>query len=47
MSHKIGVVDVDGGFRGIYAAGVFDYCLDNNLHLPPFPANQHDSDRVL
>lgn len=31
MSHKIGVVDVGGGFRGIYAAGVFDYCLDNNI----------------
>ena len=28
---KIGVVDVGGGFRGIYAVGVFDYCLDNNI----------------
>lgn len=25
---KIGVVDVGGGLRGIYAAGIFDYCLD-------------------
>lgn len=25
---KIGVIDVGGGFRGIYAAGVLDYCLD-------------------
>ena len=33
MSHKIGVVDVGGGFRGAYAAGVFDYCLDNNLQF--------------
>lgn len=31
MSKKIGVVDVGGGFRGIYAAGVFDYCLDHNI----------------
>lgn len=28
---KIGVVDVGGGFRGIYAVGVLDYCLDNNI----------------
>lgn len=28
---KIGVVDVGGGFRGIYAAGVFDYCMDNDI----------------
>ncbi|MGN1344393.1 MAG: patatin family protein [Traorella sp.] len=28
---KIGVVDVGGGLRGIYAAGVFDYCLDNDI----------------
>lgn len=33
MSNKIGIVDVGGGFRGIYAAGVFDYCLDNNIHF--------------
>ena len=25
---KIGVVDVGGGLRGIYAAGVLDYCMD-------------------
>ena len=28
---KTGVVDVGGGLRGIYAAGVFDGCLDNIL----------------
>ena len=28
---KTGVVDVGGGYRGIYAAGVLDYCLDNNI----------------
>lgn len=28
---KTGVVDVGGGLRGIYAAGVFDGCLDNKL----------------
>lgn len=28
---KLGVVDVGGGLRGIYAAGVFDYCLDAEI----------------
>lgn len=28
---KIGLVDVGGGARGIYAAGVLDYCLDNGI----------------
>lgn len=27
----IGVVDVGGGLRGTYGAGVFDWCLDNGL----------------
>jgi len=31
MDPKVGVVDVGGGYRGIYAAGVLDYCLDNNI----------------
>lgn len=31
MGSKVGVVDVGGGFRGIYAAGVLDYCLDNQI----------------
>lgn len=26
-----GVVDVGGGLRGIYGAGIFDYCLDNDV----------------
>lgn len=30
---KLGVVDVGGGYRGIYAAGVMDYCLDENIHF--------------
>ena len=30
---KIGVVDVGGGFRGIYAAGVLDYCMDNHIQF--------------
>ena len=30
---KIGIVDVGGGLRGIYAAGVLDYCLDQNIHF--------------
>lgn len=29
----IGVVDVGGGFRGIYAAGVLDFCLDEQIHF--------------
>lgn len=28
---KTGVVDVGGGLRGIYAAGVFDYCMDRDI----------------
>ena len=30
---KIGVVDVGGGLRGVYAAGVFDYCLDKDIRF--------------
>ena len=30
---KTGVVDVGGGLRGIYAAGVFDYCLDRGIQF--------------
>ena len=29
----IGVIDVGGGLRGIYGAGVFDYCLDKNIYF--------------
>lgn len=29
----IGVIDVGGGLRGIYGAGVFDRCLDNGIHF--------------
>ena len=28
---KTGVIDVGGGLRGIYAAGVFDRCIDENI----------------
>lgn len=28
---KTGVVDVGGGLRGVYAAGIFDYCLDHEI----------------
>ena len=27
----IGVIDVGGGLRGIYGAGVFDYCMDKGI----------------
>ena len=30
---KIGVVDVGGGMRGIFAAGVLDYCMDHRIHF--------------
>lgn len=33
MCMKTGVVDVGGGMRGIYAAGVLDYCMDQNIHF--------------
>ena len=30
---KLGIVDVGGGLRGIYAAGVMDYCMDQKIHF--------------
>lgn len=30
---KTGVIDVGGGLRGIYAAGVLDYCMDNSIQF--------------
>lgn len=30
---KLGVIDVGGGFRDIYGAGVFDWCLDHDVHF--------------
>ena len=30
---KVGIVDVGGGYRGIYAAGVLDYCMDHDIHF--------------
>lgn len=30
---KTGVIDVGGGLRGIYAAGVLDYCLEQNIRF--------------
>ena len=29
----IGIVDVGGGYRGIYASGVLDYCMDHRLQF--------------
>ena len=31
MNPKIGVVDVGGGYRGIYAAGVLDHCMHKGI----------------
>ena len=28
---KLGVIDVGGGLRGIYAVGIFDYCMDKGI----------------
>ena len=33
MKQRIGVIDVGGGFRGIYAAGVLDYCMDQGIRF--------------
>ena len=30
---KIGIVDPGGGYRGIYAAGILDYCMDNDIRF--------------
>ena len=30
---KTGVVDAGGGFRGIYAVGVLDYCMENGIRF--------------
>lgn len=30
---KLGVIDVGGGFRGIYATGVLDYCQDEGIEF--------------
>lgn len=30
---KTGIVDVGGGLRGVYAAGVFDYCMDKGIQF--------------
>lgn len=30
---KVGVIDCGGGFRGIYATGVLDYCQDNGIEF--------------
>lgn len=30
---KLGIIDVGGGLRGIYAAGVFDWCMDNGIQF--------------
>ena len=33
MKEKIGIVDVGGGLRGIYAAGILDRCLDEGIRF--------------
>ena len=29
----IGIVDVGGGLRGVYGAGIFDFCMQNNINF--------------
>ncbi len=29
----VGVIDVGGGLRGIYGAGIFDYCMDHHIQF--------------
>lgn len=33
MKLKTGIVDVGGGMRGIYAAGVLDFCMDEGIQF--------------
>ena len=30
---KVGIVDVGGGLRGIYAAGIMDFCMEQHIHF--------------
>lgn len=30
---KTGIIDVGGGLRGIYAAGVLDYCMEQGIRF--------------
>lgn len=30
---KVGIIDVGGGLRGSFGAGVLDYCLDKDIHI--------------
>ncbi len=30
---KTGIIDVGGGLRGIYAVGIFDFCMDRNIRF--------------
>lgn len=31
MKEKIGIIDIGGGMRDIYGAGIFDYCLEEGI----------------
>lgn len=33
IKNNIGIIDVGGGFRDIFGAGVFDYLLDNKIYF--------------
>lgn len=38
---KTGIIDVGGGLRGVYAAGVFDRCLDTEQPIQILCSSQH------
>jgi predicted patatin/cPLA2 family phospholipase len=31
---KVGIIDVGGGMRDIYGAGIFDYLMDKKIEIP-------------
>ena len=37
-----GIVDVGGGLRGIYGAGIFDYCMEQGSILITVSAYQQE-----
>ena len=46
MRMKTGIVDVGGGLRGIYAAGVLDYCMDPNRIVPKIDPREFDLSQI-
>ena len=34
MKEKVGIIDVGGGLRDVYGAGIFDYLMDQKIDIP-------------